>query len=117
MHMGYNDSRRFPDFSLLGETKERLTAAVTCVAVTHFHLDHSGALPYLTEICGYSGPVIMSAPTASICPALLEDFRKIAVDRRGETNFFTTEDIDRCMRKVKRVCTIISMYYMLDCTT
>jgi len=34
---------------------------------------------------------------------LQEDFRKITVDRKGETNFFTSEMIKSCMKKVKAV--------------
>ncbi len=32
------------------------------------HLDHCGALPYLTEQVGYSGPIIMTAPTRALLP-------------------------------------------------
>jgi len=30
---------------------------------------------------------------------LLEDYRKITVERKGETNFFTSQDIKNCMKK------------------
>ena len=70
MHMGYNDDRRFPDFSYI--TKEGpVTQYLDCVIISHFHLDHCGALPYLTEVVGYDGPIYMTAPTKSICPLLL----------------------------------------------
>jgi hypothetical protein len=39
-------------------------------------------------------------PTRDICPILLEDFRKITVERRGEMNFFTSSMILSCMKKV-----------------
>lgn len=129
MHMGYDDERRFPDFSLitghgnqsyqppLGSqpskpTQERpkppssslktttYTDCIDCVLISHFHLDHCGALPYFTEMCQYQGPVFMTPPTRAICPLLLEDYRKITVDRKGETQFFTTDDIKQCMKKV-----------------
>jgi hypothetical protein len=38
-------------------------------------------------------------PTKAICPILLEDFRKITVERKGETNFFTSQMIKDCMKK------------------
>lgn len=38
---------------------------------SHFHLDHCGALPYFTEMCGYDGPIYMTHPTKAICPILL----------------------------------------------
>ena len=74
-----------------------------CVIITHFHLDHCGALPHLTEMIGYNGPIYMTHPTKAICPILLEDYRRITVERKGETNFFTAEMIAACMRKARPV--------------
>jgi integrator complex subunit 11 len=125
MHMGYDDARRFPDFSYISR-QHRYTDLIDAVIITHFHLDHCGALPYFTEMCGYDGPIYMSPPTHAICPLLLEDYRKITVDRRPKNNssnsnegqrtnrsyggsnanavsFFTSEDIKACMRKVTTV--------------
>eukprot|EP00158_Paraphelidium_tribonemae_P008487 Partr_v1_DN28588_c1_g1_i1_m73022 putative cleavage and polyadenylation specificity factor len=100
MHMGYDDERRFPDFSFISSDGTRFTDLIDCVIITHFHLDHCGALPYFTEMCGYDGPVYMTHPTRAIAALLLEDYRKISVERKGEQNFFTSEDIANCMRKV-----------------
>jgi len=102
MHMGYNDERRFPDFTLLSPTRD-FDGAIDALIITHFHLDHCGALPYFTEMCGYSGPIFMTHPTKALCPILLEDYRKITVDRRGESNFFTGEHIRQSMGKVTAV--------------
>jgi integrator complex subunit 11 len=82
-------------------------------------LDHCGALPYLSEVIGFDGPIYMTAPTKAICPILLvisflffyyfliiffkEDYRKITVDRNAVTNFFKAEDIKNCMKKVRTV--------------
>lgn len=70
------------------------------VPSSHFHLDHCGALPYMSEMIGYDGPIYMTHPTKAICPILLEDYRKITVDKKGETNFFTSQMIKDCMKKV-----------------
>lgn len=102
MHMGFNDERRFPDFGYISQ-EGPLTDHLDCVIISHFHLDHCGALPYMTEMVGYTGPIYMTHPTKAICPILLEDFRKITVDRKGETNFFTSAMIRDCMRKVVAV--------------
>ena len=40
------------------------------------------------------------SPTKAIAPILLEDMRKVAVERKGETNFFTSQMIKDCMKKV-----------------
>ncbi|RUP50467.1 beta-lactamase-like protein [Jimgerdemannia flammicorona] len=54
-------------------------------------------------MCGYDGPIYMTHPTKAICPILLEDYRKISVERKGETNFFTSQMIKDCMKKVVAV--------------
>ncbi|KAF9090852.1 Integrator complex subunit 11 [Mortierella sp. AD031] len=102
MHMGYNDERRFPDFSYISKTGD-FTEMLDCVIISHFHLDHCGALPFFTEMCGYDGPIYMTHPTKAICPMLLEDYRKITVDKKGERNFFTSQNIKDCMKKVTAV--------------
>jgi integrator complex subunit 11 len=99
MHMGFSDSRRFPDFGMIGRV-ETLTAAIDCVIITHFHLDHIGALPHLVSVCGYEGPIYMTQPTAAISPILLRDYVHLMVDRRGMANFYTADDIDRCMARI-----------------
>ncbi len=62
MHMGYDDERRFPDFSYISKCGD-YTGMIDAVIISHFHLDHCGALPYFTEMCGYDGPIYMTAPT------------------------------------------------------
>lgn len=99
MHMGFQDERKFPDFSYI-TTKGTLTEYIDCVIISHFHLDHSGALPYMSEMVGYNGPIYMTQPTKAIAPILLEDFRRISVERKGESGFFTQQNIKDCMKKV-----------------
>lgn len=124
LDLGYTDERRFPDFSFVAKDQD-LTEYLDCVIISHFHLDHCGGLPYLTEIIGYKGPIFMTYPTKAICPLLLEDFRRIVTVREraeaearrttgaapgeGEGSqaeelpplkFFTSDDIKRCMDKV-----------------
>jgi len=99
MHMGYNDDRRFPDFTFVSGD-EPLTDYLDAVIISHFHLDHCGALPFMTEMVGYNGPIYMTGPTLAIAPILLEDMRRVAVERKGETNFFTSQMIKDCMKKV-----------------
>jgi len=102
MHMGFSDDRRFPDFSFIAQD-EPLTDYLDCVIISHFHLDHCGALPFMTEMVGYNGPIYMTVPTKAIAPILLEDMRKVAVDKKGEQNFFTSGMIKDCMKKVVAV--------------
>ncbi len=50
-----------------------LTSASSCFVdnFSHFHLDHCGALPYMSEMVGFKGPIYMTTPTKAICPILL----------------------------------------------
>jgi integrator complex subunit 11 len=50
---------------------------IDCVLISHFHLDHCGAIAYFSEVVGYKGPIITTAPTKAIIPLMLEDARKI----------------------------------------
>lgn len=102
MHMGYNDHRRFPNFDFISRTGD-FTQKIDVVIISHFHLDHCGSLPHFTEQRGYSGPIIMTLPTKAICPILLEDYRKITAERKGEKNFFTSTMIKNCMSKVTTI--------------
>ena len=55
MHMGYKDARKYPDFSFIASsntienTSVNFTESIHAVIISHFHLDHCGALPYFTE--------------------------------------------------------------------
>jgi len=42
--------QKFPDFSSL--PTKNLTEYINCACISHFHLDHCGALPVLTGIFG-----------------------------------------------------------------
>jgi len=57
----------------------------------------------MSEMVGFRGPIYMTHPTKAICPILLEDYRKITVERKGESNFFTSQMIKDCMKKVVAV--------------
>ncbi|TKR67003.1 hypothetical protein L596_023220 [Steinernema carpocapsae] len=99
MHMGYNDDRRFPDFQFISGDSD-LNDYLDCVIISHFHLDHCGSLPWLSERIGFKGPIYMTYPTKAIAPVLLEDYRKVQTEFKGDTDFFTSQNIRDCMNKV-----------------
>ncbi|KAK6036559.1 hypothetical protein COOONC_25936, partial [Cooperia oncophora] len=78
----------------------KLNDYLTCVIISHFHLDHCGSLPHMSEIVGFDGPIYMTYPTKAIAPVLLEDYRKVQTEFRGDTSFFTSANIKACMKKV-----------------
>eukprot|EP00878_Enallax_costatus_P040560 GHUV01046870.1.p1 GENE.GHUV01046870.1~~GHUV01046870.1.p1 ORF type:complete len:131 (+),score=23.94 GHUV01046870.1:651-1043(+) len=99
MHLGYSDQRRFPDFGMLSPSGD-FNSVIDAVFITHFHLDHVGALPYFTEVCGYTGPIYMTYPTRAIAPLMLEDYHRVLMDRPGSGPLFAKHHIAACMAKV-----------------
>jgi hypothetical protein len=51
-------------FSPIAIATSLLMKTVSCS-----HLDHIGALPYFTEVCGYSGPVYMTVSLTLVISA------------------------------------------------
>ena len=97
--------QKFPDFYFLygGQAEPLdLTNVIDCVLITHFHLDHCGALPYFSESVGYKGPIIASPPTKAIIPLMLEDFRKVFT-LKGEANLFSSDMIKSCIDKISTI--------------
>uniref|UniRef100_A0A914CAF8 Cleavage and polyadenylation specificity factor subunit 3 n=1 Tax=Acrobeloides nanus TaxID=290746 RepID=A0A914CAF8_9BILA len=71
--------------------------------VTHFHLDHCGALPWLLEKTAFRGRCFMTHATKSIYRMLIGDFIKIAKYGSGSESriLYTEEDLERSMNKIE----------------
>ena len=113
MHMGYTDRRRFPDFAQLGG--DDLTSLIDCVFITHYHLDHCGALPHLTETLGYRGPIYMTAPTMAIARLLLKDYAQIIAKEStsggsSSAHCYPASAVDTCLQRV----TIVALGETID---
>ncbi|KJP87107.1 hypothetical protein AK88_03275 [Plasmodium fragile] len=65
----------------------RINEIIDCVIISHFHMDHIGALPFFTEILKYRGTIIMSYPTKALSPILLLDGCRVA-DLKWEKKHF-----------------------------
>lgn len=78
VHPGLANPRdRFPDVASL--------PALDAVVVTHFHLDHAGALPLLhsqTSFNPANTPTVMTAPTKELCRLMLSDFVSTSAARK-----------------------------------
>ncbi len=61
------------------------------VVITHAHLDHCGALPFLFKY-GYRGPVYCSRPTQMLMALILLDYLDVA-SREGRTPPYDIKDI------------------------
>eukprot|EP00892_Ulva_mutabilis_P010145 jgi/Ulvmu1/7502/UM037_0046.1 len=97
LHMGKQGDQRLPLLSTLGDINDHIHAVV----ITHFHLDHIGALPYLTEHLGYRGPVIMTHATKTLAPLILEDYFSIC-HKRGDV-LYPMEDVSKSLARATGV--------------
>ena len=58
---------------------------LSCVALTHAHIDHSGALPLLVKQ-GFSGPIYTSKASADVASVLLIDSAKLQQEEADFAN-------------------------------
>lgn len=96
--MVYTDMKRLPDFDHIKKGRD-INDCIDLVLVTHFHLDHCGALPYLTEYHKYSGPILSSTPTRAMLFYMLDDYRRVVSDQKTDTQMvnYTAEEIKHCV--------------------
>ena len=90
-------------FKNIEDKKNDYTNVVDLLIISHFHLDHCGALPYFTELLGYKGPILCTQPTKAILPVTLEDFRKIMGEYRGEKSLLLPEQRTESVRRIQTI--------------
>lgn len=100
-HPGFADARRrFPDLASL--------PPLDAVVITHFHLDHAGALPLLRALQrrgdggGAPPPVLMTKPTRGLAALMLRDFFETSEAREQEMPF-GDEDVREALDAVVEV--------------
>lgn len=72
---------------------------IDAIFITHFHLDHAGALPYLTEKTDFKGLIYMTHPTKAILRWLLNDYIRI-INANSDIDFYTEDDLNSCYEKI-----------------
>jgi integrator complex subunit 11 len=65
-HLG-DPAQPFPDFSQVDLNH------LSAVLISHYHIDHVGALPLLTETHKFAGPVFMTKPTQALSALIIEE--------------------------------------------
>ncbi|KCV69007.1 hypothetical protein H696_04427 [Fonticula alba] len=87
-------------------------AKIDLVLVSHFHLDHIGALPYLTERTkGFKAPVYMTHATKAIGHLLIKDYLRVSgslindADESSSSHLlpFNETDMIRCFHRAREV--------------
>jgi metallo-beta-lactamase family protein len=86
-------------------------ASVDCMVLSHAHIDHSGAIPFLCKQ-GFDGPIHATAATVDLCRAMLLDAAHLQVKDaeflnrhpRGRSKakvepLYTPEDVERALTR------------------
>lgn len=71
--------------------------------VTHFHLDHCGALPWLLEKTAFRGRCFMTHATKAIYRMSIGDYLKVSKYGGSSDNrmLYNEEDLEKSMEKVE----------------
>lgn len=93
VHPAYNGVASLPFLDLIDLSK------IDAVLITHFHLDHAAALPFLTERTAFKGRVYMTHPTKAILRWLLNDYIRV-INSSSDQDFYSEDDLQNCYSKI-----------------
>ncbi len=96
VHPAYNGICSLPYFDLIDPGE------IDILLVTHFHLDHCGALPYFLEKTNFKGECYMTYPTRDIYKIILSDYVKVS-HSKSEESLFNEKDLKNSLEKIKAI--------------
>uniref|UniRef100_A0A915J5F0 Cleavage and polyadenylation specificity factor subunit 3 n=1 Tax=Romanomermis culicivorax TaxID=13658 RepID=A0A915J5F0_ROMCU len=73
---------------------------IDLLLITHFHLDHCGALPYFLERTAFRGRCFMTHATKAIYRMLLSDYIKVS-NIGSDQMLYSEEDLEKSMEKIE----------------
>ena len=73
---------------------------IDLLLITHFHLDHCGALPYFLEKTNFHGECYMTFPTKPIYKLILADYVKVSHSKLEES-LYNEKDLKNSLEKIK----------------
>ena len=73
---------------------------IDLLLITHFHIDHSAALPYFLAKTSFKGRVFMTHSTKAIYRLMLADFARVG-KAATEEQIFDENDLQRSMEKIE----------------
>ena len=95
VHPGYAGIASLPYFD------EVDLSEVDALLVTHFHLDHCAAVPFLVGRTDFNGRIFMTHPTKAIYNMLMRDFVRLLKSSDGNDQLFTEKDLEASMKKIE----------------
>lgn len=75
---------------------------IDVILVTHFHLDHCAALPYVVKNPAFKGRIFMTHPTKPIYSMLLSDFVKLNKGQ-GDGAIFDQKDLTASLDRIELI--------------
>ncbi|KAL8618913.1 Cleavage and polyadenylation specificity factor subunit 3 [Nucella lapillus] len=96
IHPGMHGMESLPFLDLI-EPEE-----IDLMLVSHFHLDHSGGLPYFMEKTKFHGRCFMTHATKAIYRWLLSDYVKVS-NISTDAMLYTEADIEKSMTKIETI--------------
>ena len=94
VHPAYNGITSLPFFD------EIELGDIDLLLITHFHLDHCGALPYFLEKTNFRGQCYMTFPTVAIYKFILSDYVKVSHSKLEES-LYNEKDLKNSIEKIK----------------
>jgi cleavage and polyadenylation specificity factor subunit 3 len=76
---------------------------IDLLLVTHFHLDHSGALPYFLTKTVFKGITFMTHPTQKILKLLFSDYVKVSNIGAESERLYSPQDLNLALEKVELI--------------
>ena len=95
IHPGYAGIASLPYFDEIDLSE------VDALLVTHFHLDHCAAVPFLVGRTDFNGRIFMTHPTKAIYNMLMQDFVRLLKSADGNDQLFTEKDLEASMKKIE----------------
>jgi cleavage and polyadenylation specificity factor subunit 3 len=96
IHPAYSGLGSLPYFDEIDISK------IDLLLITHFHLDHCGALPYFLEKTGFEGECFMTHPTKAIYKLILSDYLKVS-HANTEEALYEERDLIKSLHKLKLI--------------
>lgn len=75
---------------------------IDAILITHFHLNHAAALPFLTEKTAFKGQIYMTHPTKAILKWLLNDYIRV-INSSSDQDFYSEQDLINCYNKITAI--------------
>lgn len=94
IHPGLSGWNSLPFFD------ETTVSEIDLLLITHFHLDHCGALPWFLQKTAFKGRCFMTHATKAIYRWLLSDYIKVSNIATDEM-LYTEADLEESMKKIE----------------